>query len=495
MSVCIVGAGLSGLATAVRIKIQDRNIPVFVIQSPIKRSATLQAGMRIRTRKSGKGTEPADEIISLLSSRSGKKTPQIEEFAFLTLEEVKFWQTLNPGEFGVEIGNLQYEDKKEWFGPQWGIGKAKGKETLSWFEELARGLGVEFIELEIFQIRIKNGVAKSLVGKGRNGDSFLVESEVFILANGGMSGKLFNSTNVDIENSAHELLWKAGIPITDSTYHLIHPFCISNEQGVPLCGCYETDNLADYEVWVWDKNSQTYVRNPLIVISDGQKVQVEDLLKNHIAHYHFKEIARCFFDSGMPVRIVSCDGKTRYATVCHHYGHFSPKKEEDGVSIFGIKNLLAVGDAAGFGHILGHSVRLPGTALAWCLVSARKASNIICERYRSHNSESFRISLTADSEDHNKNYRCLERKIRDINTRYLFLLELSDNSRNKIEELCYEWIESLKRISEEGFSNNHILEISLSVAFANLKVRIGKENEPFEVSRETLEKARGGNFK
>src|SRR4051812_23716332 len=130
MSVCIIGGGLAGLATAIKIKLNDQKTDVLLINKRIPESNTQIAGQRYRARTAGKGRDPEGEIVSLLASRNGGEvTEEMRTFSEIAITELGVWQDVLP--------DGMITDKAEWFGPQWGIantaGMGRGKSVLKRF--------------------------------------------------------------------------------------------------------------------------------------------------------------------------------------------------------------------------------------------------------------------------------------------------------------------------------------------------------------------------
>lgn len=465
-TVCVVGSGFSGLLTAIYLKEKEPSIQVLVIEKKRPENNTQIAGMRIRARKAGSKAitkeEELDEVVKLLAQRNeGVETEPMRLFARMLHEELELWNnrliSMNP-DFVSE--------HPTWFGPRWGVTNKSGKggrglNVLCTLREIAKQTGVQFIDGEVTRLARSNEKITA-VEFAREGRQHTLESDLVVLANGNAAGRIFCSTNKAVNFSATELLFDAGLPIDGGSLVMWHPFGNCNSRGQPLLGCHETDNLAGTQVFFMD-GTQDHIST--------------DLLQEHQAHYHFKEIATRFLEHGGMVRLVSPDGEERYARVSLHYSQLGAQTV-DGSKVKGMENLYVTGDAGGLSHWTNHRVRLPGYALAHCIVSARVASNRIIDEFRSG-----KISIEGRGRITDMGVSSLPQaiptkleQIREINTKYLLMLEFGGKSSESIIHL---WKDELTSVG-----GGLISELSMSIADSWSRILQG-EQEPIAMIRES----------
>jgi aspartate oxidase len=361
--ICIVGAGLAGLATALNLKCALPNYNVMVVERESPQSNTQIAGQRYRAGIAGVRQDGRAEIEQLLASRNnGELTDAMTQFAEYAVRELQYWQQ--------QPGFVECHDEESWFGPQWGVpnraGKGRGMSVLNWFRHAAEANGVTFVKGDVRQISRDGEYVNGLAVHTREADMRLVAGQ-YVLAGGNMGGRLFIATNKDIPHSAQELAFEAGLPLVDSTIHMIHPFGNCDETGQPRLGCFETDELAKASVYL-DGLSESPIFDSATT----------SLLHEHQAHYHFPEIVERLRRYGSIVLLTFPDGSERYARVSYHYSHLAVQTS-DGVTVQNMRNLYVVGDTAGLGYWTAHHERFPGFALLKCLVDARLVARKLAE--------------------------------------------------------------------------------------------------------------------
>jgi len=344
MGVCIIGGGLAGLATALKLKEQDRLSKVVVLEKNTPQSNTEISGMRYRARTNVKGINSETEIADLLASRNaGKLTPAMIEFSTIALQ----------GLDALLKRGIPYEDRIEWFGPQLGNthgNSTRGKSVLDYFRRLAKDSGVDFYKGEARRLEFTDGRITGVTMLDEAAVYQKVEADSYILAGGSLGGRLFHSTNKGIRFTPQELAYQIGLPLLGSTLHMIHPFGNCTKEGLRKIGCHETDKLSEVEVY----------------FTNGERDdETTGLLREHQAHYYFPEISRRFMDNGGTVKLLFPGGNELYAGVSYHYSHLAVATI-DGVRVCGTENLLAVGDASGLGYQTNHQCRFPGFALTKC---------------------------------------------------------------------------------------------------------------------------------
>jgi aspartate oxidase len=424
-STIIIGAGLAGLATAIKTKQVNPARAVTVIDKPQQQSNSLVAGQRFREGIPGRRTGCPSELTALLSSRNnGLVTAEMELFARVAYEELACWQSAS--------GFVEFQDSKEWFGPQWGVataaGKGRGRSVVGWFAQCARELDIQFMTAEVDRVLIDEGSSIGALEIEDSEGRALITADNYVVAAGNAGGYLFESTNRAIKKSGTELLFEAGMQITDTTVHMLHPFGRSNNRGESTIGCFETDNLDKADVYLDGLSSHPILDR-----------ETTELLRMHEAHDHFPRIVRKFCEFGGVVLLTFPDDTPKIARVSHHYSHFGIPTE-DGVRSSEIDNLFVVGDAAGVGYWTNHKERFPGFALTKALVDARIASQPLAdEKVRGRSCVS--ISRTTGT----STIQCgrpEERNVRKVNTKYLLDLVTMPKSRSRSRELN-DWVDEL----------------------------------------------------
>lgn len=455
----VVGAGLAGLATALRLKRSEPDRDVVVLEKPAPQSNTQIAGQRYRYGIAGKRQDPTSEINHLLASRnSGELTPQMAQFTGLAVQEMNYWQS--------QPDFMDSHDRPDWFGPQWGAanraGKGRGRAVIDWFRQQAATEGIPIVAADIQDIDTSDGQVNYLSGKTKAGYEAFAGSDI-VLAGGNACGRLFLSTNKDIANSVQELTFANGIPLVDSTLHMIHPFGNCDSEGRPRLGCFETDELVGAKVYL----GGTATKNML-------DTETTALLEAHQAHYHFPAIAKRFREHGSVVGLELPDGSSTQARVSHHYGHLGIETT-DGVSVAGIGNLYAIGDASGIGYWTNHKERFPGFALVKCLTDAA----LVTASLQAKDTKQTPVTL-ADLQPvrggtTNKNEVAA---LKQLNTRHLDSW-LSAADADTKTAVASAWTEALSGASFGGGSVLHAL--SSAIAFAHKQVGGGNTSEPFRI--------------
>ncbi len=355
--VCVVGAGLSGLATAIKLKLRTPDARVLIAEKKSPQSNTQIAGMRFRAGISNLRQDSEAEILDLLARRNGGRvTEAMTAFARLARRELEFWED-QPGFVGST-------DRPEWFGPQWGVpnraGGGRAKSVLVWLRSRARDLGIPFVTatLERLVVRDRRVAAALLLPPSGQPSPASIHAADYVIAAGSATGSLFASTNKRIERSGPEVAFGSGFALTGSTLHMIHPFGNSDPAGRPRVGCLETDLLDASTVYV---------------TCDDGTLRLDDhatgLLRRHQAHYQFPALADRFFRTAGPVHLIGPDGRRTTVRPAQHYHHLGIHTV-DGVRVGEVDNLFAVGDAAGISFWTDHHERFPGFALTKCLTDA-----------------------------------------------------------------------------------------------------------------------------
>jgi len=464
-STVIIGSGLAGLAAAVKLKEALPSHDVLVVEKEVPQSNTLVAGQRFRAGIAGQRVDGPEEIAFLLASRNmGHITTEMEYFSEIATQELEYWQSLP--------GFMEVADRQQWFGPQWGTpnkaGEGRGRSVLAWFRDQAVGKGVQFYQAQAQEL-VSDGMHVEGLAVTEKDEAKIVIAGNYVVAAGGMGGYIFESTNRAIRQSGHELMLKAGIPLSGATLHMQHPFSRSDSQGGVLRGCYETDRLAGARVYLDGLSN-----NPVF------DEDTTELLAAHEAHYHFPEISRKFNEYGSVALLVFPDGDKKLTRVSHHHTQFGVPTV-NGVDVASIDNLLAVGDAAGLNHWTNHKERFPGFALTKCLVDAV----VVVDQVQQYIDESpARLTITPYGlrlpEVSN---RTTEKNIRRLNTGFMNAWIDTDSKNPDIrEKIADEWLDSLEETQlVEGGSQ---LGISKAIARAHKAVGSGKSAEPYAIKIE-----------
>lgn len=427
MGVLIVGGGLAGLTSAIKIKAADPSTHVTVINNnPVGGNSPI-SGWRIRARQSGKGNAPEKEIMSLLAGKNEFDIRKTERFAKTAISELHYWLNIhNDKQIGKYSCNkpLFYQDQPEWFGPQ--LGQGNTGYVMQWFLDLAKKMGINFTEGKVIRLIMAKGSIAEVAAIVKNIGLCRIREEIYVIANGSSCGSLYASTNRFIHDSAHELAWKAGIPMTGSTVYMFHPFGRCLPDGSNLPGCYQTDLLSQAK----------------IILSDGSTdKETMDLLRNHKAHYYFDEICKKFISYGGIVRLLFPDNKVCNAKVSVHYSGLGIKTT-DGICVSEVDNLLALGDASNLGIWNNYQPRLPGFALLKCLVDARLSQKYINNLSRSEKRRALEIYPISN---YNMPKETISNEaLKKINTRYLFALVYGN--KDSFSSTCTKWVTDLEKL-------------------------------------------------
>lgn len=423
----IVGAGLAGLATALKIKEFDNTQNVTVIDKPQKQSNTQIAGQRFRAGISHIREDVQTEVLEVLTQQNdGIQTTDMEIFSATLAKELVKWPKMT--------GFPGLQDEKRWFGPQWGRPNAanngRGLSVLRWLEKACLSRGVTFATGCVDSISVEDGAVEGLnIESG--GQHFELQANNYILANGSVGGSLFESTNRDISRSASELAFSAGVPLVGFSGHMIHPFGRSSADGRHHIGCHETDALRGGDVY--------------LLTEDGKKVhdtRITALLANNEAHHNFREICERLAFYSFRAAVVLPDGSEVFTKMSHHYSHIGVDTE-DGVKVNDIENLYVAGDAGSIHFWTEGQTRLPGFALSKCIVDAA----LIAEHIQnSPSSRQVRPVRQAVSVHAKPNDLLIRKKLKQINTKHLF------KGFNSSADIPLSWIDELlsERVSLGG---------------------------------------------
>lgn len=470
MSVCIIGAGLSGLALAIKLKLQQSTLDVLVVSNR-KSGNTVMAGQRFRPRVARDREDEREALVRLLQCRNNMvRTHAMERYADAALEELRFWTNLKPRDLGIDFDRLSWEERPEWFGPQWGRtnagGNGRGKDVLQWLLRIAGGLGVAFLYGTALRINRSSSRIES-IAVDVQGRVNLIGADFFVLAGGSIGGTIFHSTNVPIRYSPQHLLYEAGLDMVGSTLNMFHILGHSNSSGSTKVGCFETDRLSSADI---------FLRNDATGEFSIYDQMTTALLREHKAHYHFDDIARRFLAHGGVAQVRHSDESIEYGRVSHHYSHMAARTL-DGVRVWDTENLFSIGDAAGTGYWSGFQVRFPGAALTNCLVTAKYAASGICE-HATNRMRRVQISvgrtIGTDIE-----LPEIEKLVRDTNTK--FLLDISYVSASPAE-VAVDWCNTLVALRYETRVPHASMEISLRLAKI-FRSHCGALKEPIILSR------------
>ncbi len=446
MSTCIIGAGLSGLTAAVNLKLAYPEAPVAVIEKPAPQSNTQIAGQRLRMRGVGSDKIDPEELASLLN-RKGSPSDEMRLFGWMAVEEINFWQNY----VSEKYGSIPAEDRKEWFGPQWGGGR--GIHVLRFLHNVAEEVGVDFYSGEVNKILRNNQYIEGVSVTGADGRTRHLSTENYILANGSIGGSMYESTNKKITHSSQELAYEAGLDLTGGTIQMLHPFGRAKSDGTALVGCYGTDDLS----------------TATVIFNDDGHIDYEttELLRGHRAHDYFKDITRRFYDHGSVVTLDFPDRAPETARVSHHYSHLGIVTK-DGVTVSGVNNLYAVGDASNLNYWTRHTPRLPGFAFTKSLVDARLVSEKITP-------STSRIDIVAGDEGGSFGKNDESKEIRAINTTRMMAAEFDELN----DAGHREWKEAIISLGKDSA----IADISIAVAEAYRRKKLGIL-EPITINKE-----------
>ncbi len=469
-TICIIGAGLGGLLTAINIANATREINIIILDKPGTQSNTKIAGMRIRQRAAGIGTQDpdqqVDEVTSLLAKpNEGNETPRMRLFAHTLIEELN--------NLSLRLTNIDpnlVEDEPNWFGPRLGIptagGKGRGKSIKLILEKEASDAGVLFLTGEAISLNREGKLITGFELLNRD-KQYTLRPDITILANGSGAGALFRSTMVPIDNSATELAFNAGIPLEGGTEIMLHPFGRIKQNGEYALGCYETDELAHSRV----------------ILSDGSEdTETTHLLSEHLAHNQFDNIAKRFLQNGREVKLVDREtGEENRAGVAIHSIQLGTKTE-DGTSAYGISNLQVVGDAGGLSYWTEGHKRPPGLGLANCIVGARLISNIIQSQLEGDQwnilERRKRLTESNRSYTHQQTSSDLKNHLRDTNTLHVLNLIIEDRLQSR--QTLQSWRESLKLLP----TDDDLVKISNGLTYCWERRLVGNEKEPIDFTIE-----------
>lgn len=447
-STLVVGSGLAGLATAIKIKQAQPQHAVTVVDKPHHQSNSLIAGQRFREGVTGIRTGDPNELANLLASRNDScVTPEMKRFANIACQELSQWQSFSHF--------IDHSDSKSWFGPQWGSSHAvnRGRSVIGWFTDFAHTLGVQFISAEVDKVSVhESGMVAAIEARDSN-SQVLMRANNYVLAAGNAGGYLFESTNRAINKSGTELLFEAGLKITDSTVHMFHPFGKTNKRGSPVVGCHETDNLSKARVYL-DGLSKKPVFDS----------EATELLHMHEAHYHFPELTERFSRFGGIVLLIFPDDTSALARVSHHYSHFGIPTH-DGVRSSRLNNLFVVGDTAGAGYWTNNKERFPGFALTKSLVDAKLvADSIVSEVFQG--AARIQMQRIGDNQaDQDDDHKCKEIAVRKVNTRHLLAWMSGRDDADHRRAVTQSWVAELGAL---GYDNSQV-RLSKYVAMEHAK--------------------------
>ncbi len=179
------------------------------------------------------------------------------------------------------------------------------------------------------------------------------------------------------------------------------------------------------------------------------------------------------------------DGNQRWGSVSHHYSHLGVATA-DGVTVAGVGNLYAVGDAAGTGHWCGHHVRFPGVALANCLVTAKLAAQHVTRTGPGMRD----VRRTAPDLDGDRpiDRRLLlrqEKRLRTLNTEAVLNYEFGSDQAGAAGR----WLDRLTDLSKRSvIITNDLYELSVLTALACSRVAVEGVNEPVHLTQEEVAK-------
>src|SRR5690606_33281151 len=99
----------------------------------------------------------------------------------------------------------------------------RGRSVLNWLKKNCVDMGVKFVEGETDQLIVgdSNGIEGVSV-RDETGQRVILTAGAYVLANGGLGGYIFESTNRSIRNSAHELAYRSGVELSGVTTHMFH---------------------------------------------------------------------------------------------------------------------------------------------------------------------------------------------------------------------------------------------------------------------------------
>lgn len=449
MSTIVVGEGVSGLISAIYIKKHDCNHEVVIISNGEPSNSKI-AGQRYRTRWN-LYTE-FDWVNQYYSEIDDPRLPR--DFYCKGLSVINDLFHHNK----INNKSILHTDQPSWFGPQIGDvnskGQGKGGSVISWLKNYASKLGVKFYPGCVKHMEWNGSELKFIfVAKGEK--TFKLSANYYIISTGSPSGSLFNSTNVPNSNTLFFDLVDHGVKTQDEEIFMLHMAGKCTVSGKPKFGCYETDLLEGYKVYLKSKNNEFDHYNDFITTC----------LKTHSAHNHFHEICQTILKSGGIAKYRKGEHEF-YAKVMHHYSHLS-LRTSNGVKISGLNNVYGTGDVVGMKYWLGSKTRLPGTALMQCLVSGLKSSEEII--YSNKGAKNCRISNTIAEHqyDINKDPNPHLKHINDLGL-YSFILKSSTD--------CGDWVKKLELVADEKKYSN-LSKIVANKCIRTLKKPLNKRPE------------------
>ncbi|VVD59280.1 hypothetical protein PCO31110_00015 [Pandoraea communis] len=459
MSVCIIGGGLAGIALSINLKMSDLDEEVVLV-TDARPSNTRVAGQRFRNRVAHQTGDRVEQLEKLFADRNGGVvTDAMKRFALLSVSELSRWLSLNPADHGIDLPPLDFDDEPTWFGPQLGRpnewGNARGFALMQWLSELAKGLGVRTVQGTVTRLSRQADIIEHVTVQTKQPDGSigrnLLRADTYVLAGGNPGGALFQSTNVEIRHSPHELAWEAGLSLTDLDLTMFHILGNCDRAGAARVGCFETDVLDQATIYLRSASGHFDVLDE----------ETTHLLAQHQAHYQFAEISKRFIRHGGVVRIVFPDQTEKLGRVSHHYSHMGIETH-DGFTVAGMRNLFAVGDAAGTGYWCGHKVRFPGVALVNCIVGAALVNDAVARRAAATRAIEWE-AVTVDSRNSGPAESAMGgRNLKEINTSGLFDFAFGSDP----EAGTLAWADALTTVWKRTDGVNPLLEISLACAFA-----------------------------
>lgn len=114
MSTLIIGGGLAGLATAVKLKLANPNVPILLVDYP--NANTQIAGQRY-TRRIGDISSLKEHLLG--GGSNPNAIEGIEKIVDEGNNQIDFWQGLDVRRLtNNKLNNLPYAENKSWFGPK-----------------------------------------------------------------------------------------------------------------------------------------------------------------------------------------------------------------------------------------------------------------------------------------------------------------------------------------------------------------------------------------
>jgi len=475
MSVCIIGDGLAGLACAAKLKLANPSVEILLIGNG-RAGNTMVAGQRFRPRiENKKGIREGKELVGLFEEHNLDETlSPINLFTMVASNELRFWAFVHCMYPDIISEPLPWSQQDSWFGPQWGkanrSGAGRGRSVIRWFRNICLKLGVLFLDGTVVRLQRNRGSIEYIVLQDAV-QNVRVRSCCYVLAGGSIGGRMFSSTNVPILNSPQELAFEAGCELSGATTHMFHILGNVKSTGESKTGCYETDLLSSKQIFLYSAANSKYN------IYDAATTA---LLSQHKAHNHFHEICERFLEHGGTVEIRDQESGRRYARVSHHYSHLGVRTD-DGVTVSGLNNLYAIGDACSTGYWTEYQSRKPGLALTNCLVTACLVSAKLANmnnRDSIYQEVSGKSDVSIDGSDQVQ--ISFEKSLRSINTECL--LDIHFSSEIGIAGKARLWRERLRELSPVPGCSAVLYDISLATA-ASYITEDYLNNRPIFISR------------